>query len=220
MVSVGSGGGKRRPGVPTLRSRGASEYTAVHVPCLRSSSVSGQLPVKQLVVISAVGGDRSGVVHDLTRAVLDCGGNIVDSRMSALGSEFAMLLLVSGSWHTLARLESELKKVEEQAGLSVTMRRTEARQPRADMLPYAIDVVCLDQPGIVYNLASFFASREIDIAELSTRSYSAAHTGAPMFSVQMTVNIPGNLQISVLRDEFMDFCDHLNLDAIMEPVKG
>jgi glycine cleavage system regulatory protein len=24
----------------------------------------------------------------------------------------------------------------------------------------------------------------------------------------------------VLRDEFMDFCDQLNLDAIMEPVKG
>jgi glycine cleavage system transcriptional repressor len=41
-----------------------------------------------------------------------------------------------------------------------------------------------------------------------------------MFSVQITVNIPGNLQISALRDEFMDFCDHLNLDAIMEPVKG
>ncbi len=176
--------------------------------------------MKQLVVISAVGGDRSGVVHDLTRAVLDCGGNILDSRMIALGSEFAMLLLVSGSWHTLARLESELKKVEDQSGLSLSMRRTEERAPRSDMLPYAIDVVCLDQPGIVFHLASFFASREIDIAEMATRSYSAAHTGAPMFSVQITVNIPGNLQISALRDEFMDFCDHMNLDAIMEPVKG
>jgi glycine cleavage system transcriptional repressor len=180
----------------------------------------GHESLKQLVVISAVGGDRAGVVHDLARVVLDCGGNIVESRMTALGSEFAMLLLVSGNWHTLARLESDLRKLEESAGLSVTMRRTEARQPRADMLPYAIDVVCLDQPGIVYNLASFFASREIDIAELTTRSYAAAHTGAPMFAVQMTVNIPGNLQISALRDEFMDFCDHLNLDAIMEPVKG
>jgi glycine cleavage system regulatory protein len=24
----------------------------------------------------------------------------------------------------------------------------------------------------------------------------------------------------VLREEFMDFCDHLNLDAIFEPVKS
>ena len=56
--------------------------------------------MNQLIVITALGGDRAGVVHELTRAVLDCGGNIVESRMTALGSEFAMLLLVSGNWHT------------------------------------------------------------------------------------------------------------------------
>jgi glycine cleavage system transcriptional repressor len=176
--------------------------------------------MNQLIVITAVGSDRAGVVHDLTRAVLECGGNIVESRMTALGSEFAMLLLVSGNWHTLARLESELKKVGEESHLTVTVRRTEARPQRADMLPYAVDVICLDQAGIVFNIASFFASRDIDIAELNTRSYAAAHTGAQMFSVQMTVNIPGNMQIAGLREEFMDFCDQLNLDAIMEPVKG
>ena len=62
--------------------------------------------------------------------------------------------------------------------------------------------------------------RAVDIAELSTRSYAAAHTGAPMFSVQMIVNVPSRLHIGVLREEFMDFCDHLNLDAIFEPVKN
>ena len=176
--------------------------------------------MNQLIVITALGGDRAGVVHELTRAVLECGGNIVESRMSALGAEFAMLLLVAGNWHTLARLESELDKVGERCGLTVSLRRTSDRTGRADMLPYGVDVVCLDQPGIVYNLASFFASRDIDIAELNTRSYAAAHTGAPMFSVQMSINIPGTIQIAALREEFMDFCDQLNLDAIMEPVKN
>src|SRR3954464_7348178 len=65
----------------------------------------------QFIVISALGSDRTGLVYDLTRVVLDCSGNIVDSRMSAFGNEFAMLLLVSGNWHTLAKLETELKKL-------------------------------------------------------------------------------------------------------------
>ena len=56
----------------------------------------------EFIVISAVGRDRPGVVHALTQTVLDCGGNIVESRMTALGQDFAMLLLVSGNWHTLA----------------------------------------------------------------------------------------------------------------------
>lgn len=191
-----------------------NENPSVGRPPLENSQM------QQLTVITAVGTDRAGVVHDLTRAVLECGGNIVESRMSALGSEFAMLLLVSGNWHTLARLDSELKKVGETSDLTVTLKRTETRTRRENMLPYAVDVVCLDQPGIVFNLATFFSNREIDIAEMNTRSYAAAHTGAPMFSVQMTINVPGDIQIAALRDEFMDFCDQLNLDAIMEPVKG
>src|SRR4026208_1440305 len=77
----------------------------------------------QFIVISALGSDRTGLVFDLTRIVLDCNGNIVDSRMTALGSEFAMLLLVSGNWHTLAKLETGLKKVGGAAGALGRARR-------------------------------------------------------------------------------------------------
>jgi glycine cleavage system transcriptional repressor len=175
--------------------------------------------MKQLIVLSAIGTDRSGVVNDISKVILDCGGNIEESRMSALGKEFAMLLLISGNWHTLTKLESELDKLSKEHSLTVTIRKTGERSERKDCMPYGVDVVALDQPGIVFNLSSFFASRGIDIAELATRRYAAAHTGAPMFSVQMTVNIPASEPLSHLRDEFMELCDQLNLDAIMEPVK-
>ncbi|HLT91614.1 MAG TPA: glycine cleavage system protein R [Woeseiaceae bacterium] len=176
--------------------------------------------MKQLIVLSAIGTNRPGVVNDLSKLILDCGGNIEESRMSVLGQEFAMLLLISGNWHTLTRLESELDKLSGEHGLTVTVRKTSARSARTDCMPYAVDVVALDQPGIVFNLASFFSSRDIDIEELATRRYAAAHTGAPMFSVQMTVNIPATEHLAQLRDDFMDLCDHMNLDAILEPVKS
>src|SRR5438094_511196 len=131
-----------------------------------------------------------------------------------------MLLLVSGNWHALAKLETELKRLAETSNLSIHLKRTEPRTPRTDMLPYSIDVVCLDQSGIVSGLSGFFATRGIDIAEVSTRSYPAAHTGAPMFAVQMIVNVPSRIHVAHLREEFMEFCDSLNLDAILEPVKS
>jgi glycine cleavage system transcriptional repressor len=153
--------------------------------------------MKQHLAVSAIGGDRTGMVHELTRVISECGGNISESRMASLGTEFAMLLL-----------------------LSIHLKRTEPRAARTDMLPYSIDVVCLDQTGIVSGLSGFFSSRGIDIAEVSTRSYPAAHTGAPMFSVQMIVNVPSRIHVAHLREEFMEFCDSLNLDAILEPVKS
>lgn len=175
--------------------------------------------MKQLAVISAVGRDRVGFVHQISQLVADCSGNIVESHMTGMGSEFAMLILVSGNWHSIAKLEGELAKLKDNGDMNVEIHRTE-RRPRADdLLPYAIDVVCLDQPGIVANLSSFYSNREIEISEFNTSTYAAAHTGTPMFSVQMVVNIPAATQIAELRDEFMDFCDELNIDAIMEPHK-
>ena len=138
--------------------------------------------MNQLIAISAIGNDRTGLVYDLTRVIVECGGNILESRMTALGNEFATLMLVSGNWHTLAKLEGELAKLAETSGLTINSRRTEARPPRKDMVSYTVDVVCLDQPGVLHSLAGFFSSRGIDIGDINTRSYSAAHTGAPMFS--------------------------------------
>ena len=174
----------------------------------------------QLIVISAIGTDRTGVVQDLTKVVLACGGNIEESRMTTLGSEFAMLLLVSGNWHTLSRLEQELEKLCEDGALAYSIKKTDVKPPEEERMPYAVDIVSLDQQGIVFNLANFFASRDIEIADVATRSYAAAHTGAPMFAVQMAVNVPSSIHVAQLREEFLDLCDRLNLDAIIEPVKA
>ena len=176
--------------------------------------------MKQLLAVTVIGNDRTGMVQEITRIIADCGGNVSESRMASLGSEFAMLLLIAGNWHTLAKLETEFKRLAETSNLAVNLRRTEPRGARTDMLPYSIDVVCLDQSGIISGLSGFLASRGIDIAEVSTRSYPAAHTGAPMFSAQIIISVPSRIHVAHLREEFMEFCDSLNLDAILEPAKS
>ncbi|RMD68932.1 MAG: glycine cleavage system protein R, partial [Gammaproteobacteria bacterium] len=69
-------------------------------------------------------------------------------------------------------------------------------------------------------VADFFARRRINIQELNTDSYRAPHTGTPIFNMTMRVDIPADTSIGALREAFMTFCDELNLDAVMEPVKG
>ncbi len=175
---------------------------------------------KTYLVISALGKDRPGIVDQLSKTVFEIGCNIADSRMTVLGGEFAILLMVEGQWNQLQKLEDSVSELERRLALRIMTRRTEERPQSANLLPYAVDVVALDHPGIVYNLASFFSERGINIEDMSTASYAAAHTGAPMFSVHMSVGIPADLHIAALRDEFMDFCDSMNLDAVLEPIKG
>ena len=176
--------------------------------------------MSQLIVLSAIGTDRTGVVQEISKVILGCGGNIEESRMTTLGSEFAVLMLVSGNWHTLNRLELGLEKLTVDDTLTFAIRKTGERPASNDRMPYAVDVISIDQQGIVFGLADFFASRDIEIADVATRRYSAAHTGAPMFAVQMAVSVPSSVHISVLREEFLEMSDRLNLDAILEPVKS
>ena len=174
---------------------------------------------KQLV-IAAVGEDRPGLADQLSGWILERGCNIADSRMMVLGGEFAVLLLVSGNWNNLAKLEDQLEQIQTKLGMTLSVKRTEKKQRSGAFLPYAVDVVSLDHPGIVHNLANFFSQRSINIQDLSTSSYSAAHTGTLMFAVHISLDVPADTHIASLREEFLDFCDRLNLDAVIEPLKG
>ncbi|MET0117432.1 MAG: glycine cleavage system protein R [Sedimenticola sp.] len=172
------------------------------------------------LVISALGNDKPGIVDNLSKAVFDNSCNITDSRMTVLGGEFAILLMVEGQWNTLSKLEDAIPGLEKELGLTIIAKRTGERTTSTDLLPYGVEVVSLDHPGIVHHLASFFSRNHINIEDMATNSYAAAHTGTPMFSVHMTVGIPADIHISTLREEFLEFCDSLNLDAVLEPLKG
>jgi glycine cleavage system transcriptional repressor len=41
-----------------------------------------------------------------------------------------------------------------------------------------------------------------------------------MFSVRMAVNIPATIHLATLREEFHEFSEEQNLDAIIEPIQG
>ncbi len=171
------------------------------------------------LVISAIGDDRAGTIDRIARAILDHKCNIEDSRMAVLGGTFAQILLVAGKWNNLAKLESALANLQDQLHLTITTRHTERREANSRMLSYTVDVVALNQPGIVSKLSSFFSSRGINIHDMSTNAYKAAHTASPMFSIRMIIDVPAHVQISHLREDFLDLCDEDNLDAVMEPIK-
>lgn len=175
--------------------------------------------MKKYLVISAIGKDRTGIVNDLSKIVLDSGCNIEDSRMTVLGGEFAVILLVSGTWNAVGKLEAMVPGTEKKLELTIVARPTELRGTRQSMVPYVVDVVSMDHPGIVHEIAEFFSTRHINIEDMSTWTYAAAHTGTPMFSLSMTVSVPADQHIGRLRQEFTDFCDELNLDATLEPAR-
>ena len=155
----------------------------------------------------------------VTRRIADSGCNLVDARMATVGRDVSMTALATGSWDAVAKLETMLGRLEREDGLKLNWYRTAAKQSQSNLLPYIVEVVAADKPGILFQLADFFDRQGITIENLQSTRYRAMQTGAEMFSAQVTIGVPADMHIAALRDDFLEFCDHLNLDAIMDPMK-
>jgi glycine cleavage system transcriptional repressor len=155
----------------------------------------------------------------VTRRIADSGCNLVDARLATVGRDVSMTALATGSWDAVAKLEAMLGRLDREEGLKLNWYRTGAKQSQSNLLPYIVEVVAADKPGILFQLADFFDRQGITIENLQSTRYRARQTGAEMFSAQVTIGVPANMHIAALRDDFLEFCDHLNLDAIMDPMK-
>ena len=168
-------------------------------------------------VISAMGQDRPGIVSEISGIVHDLNLSIEDSRMTVLGGEFAMLVSVAGGDLPLKRLETKLGQLADRMELAFLFRRTQGRENVEGRVPYTVSVTAMDHPGIVHRVADFFSSQGINIYNLDTVTERAAHTGTPIFSLVMEVEVPPEVRIVELRDSFFYFCDDHDLDGELRP---
>ena len=168
-------------------------------------------------VIATVGQDRPGIVNQIAEIVHDLNLSIEDSRMTVLGGEFAVLMSVAGGTLPLQRLETKLGKLAEGMDLAFLFRRTDERPNVEGRIPYTVSVTAMDHPGIVHRVAEFFSSQNINIFNMDTATERAPHTGTPIFSLVMEVEVPPEIRIVELRDSFFYFCDDHDLDGEMRP---
>ena len=175
------------------------------------------------LAITVLGENRPELIVELTRAIKDAKCTIMESRMTQLGPEFAGHLLVEGNWNHVARLENAFETLGTRFNLKFNLLRSKETEEvvteEDTALPYAIDIFATDQINNIHDLSDFLAARGVAILDLSTSRYPAPFTGSPLFLAHMIVKIPAGMRIVSLRDEFLDFCDQMNLDAILEPVK-
>ena len=170
-------------------------------------------PARRRAVISTIGRDRPGIINELSELAAELDLNIDDSRMTGIGEEFAALMSLTGSESALAAFEVKLKALAESKGFSCLFRLTGEREPPAAALPYRVNLSAMDHPGIVYRVTGFFASRRINIQDLQTGTQRAPHTGTPLFSVAMTIEVPSSVKIRSLKDAFERFCAEQDLDG-------
>lgn len=167
------------------------------------------------LVVTALGSDESGTLEAITKTSKQCGCNILESKLTLMGEECAMLFHFSGAWNTIAKLEATLPALCQQLGVSLQMKRTMPRK-ESPSVPYNVQVTAHDRAGILNELAFFFLQNRINVDKLECETYTARNN-SQLTSIDLTIHIPAKRSLSELRERFMVYCDERNLDAVIEP---
>ncbi|MGH8460298.1 MAG: glycine cleavage system protein R [Stenotrophobium sp.] len=174
---------------------------------------------ENLLSVSALSRMRPGVPLELFRAIRERGCEVEDCRIAPIGDRLAANMVVSGNWSALGRLETALPGIAEKLELQVRFERCEARPTTPEFRPYGAEVIAPQQQDLLVHLLEFFHGQDVEVAEISTQKYVSTYTGASMCSVQMVLHVPVNQHPQALRESFMDLCDDLNADGMLDPIK-
>ena len=180
--------------------------------------------MKHWVVMSVVGRDRPGLVAELAQLIFECDASLDDSRMTILGSDFAVILLCSSAVPDIAdRLSLGAKRLERDHGLAIFVRslgeegRPSVPAPHARL--YRVEAAGEDKAGIVSALCRVLADRGVNIHELQTRSRPGPG-GSPHYEMTILAEVPDAVEVRGLREALEAEADRLVVDVALMPERA
>jgi glycine cleavage system transcriptional repressor len=176
--------------------------------------------MKQWFALSAIGRDRPGIVADLAELVFECDCNLEDSSMAILGSEFAVLLLLTGEGVDVeSRLSSACKRLEWEKRLTVFIRPLEGEPiPYAvgrEAVPYELQATGVDKAGLVARVARCLEGYGVNITQMFTHSRPEPGTGTPIYHMRIHLAVPGDVSEATLRDDLERVAGALHIDVTL-----
>src|SRR5260221_4901870 len=149
------------------------------------------------LVLTLIGPDRPGLVEAVAGIVAEHGGNWLESRMTHLAGKFAGILRAelpperaAAALAALAALEGQGLKI-----VAETVTRAERAAPQRTM---DLELLRLDRPGIVRDVAQVLADNGVNVEDLTTDRTSAPMSGETLFAARAHVHVPATADLAKL----------------------
>jgi glycine cleavage system regulatory protein len=150
------------------------------------------------LVLTLIGPDRPGLVQAVAGIVTAHGGNWLESRMTHLAGKFAGILRAELPADRVNDALAALRGLEGQ-GLKVVAEAVARAARPAPERTMDLELLGLDRPGIVKEIAQLFAETGVNVEELVTNTKSAPMSGETLFEARAHVHVPAGTDVAKLR---------------------
>jgi glycine cleavage system transcriptional repressor len=174
--------------------------------------------VSKTVVMTGVGRDRVGIVAEVADLLYQSGCNLLDSSMTLLRGEFAIILIFQlPENQSLETMQDKLTHLGERMGLSLHVREVSQQEyqdsePKGS--PHMISVYGADKPGIVAGITRQLANLNISITDVETK-YTKEGSGS-IFVMILEVMVPNDLPTRAIESTLNEVSGELGVDVSVQ----
>ncbi|HMB95809.1 MAG TPA: ACT domain-containing protein [Tepidisphaeraceae bacterium] len=159
-------------------------------------------------VLIATGADRPGILDELSQFLLECGGNITESRSINLRGQFALLLSVHGNEAALSRIHKGLPAMQAH-GIIVELRP--ANEFNASAFPFVFIATGKDQAGVLHRISHLLRALSVNIETVQTRV-----SEDESFEIRLALAVPRETPITMLREYLTFLCEELKITGLLK----
>ena len=165
------------------------------------------------LVLTVIGDDRAGLVDALAGPIADHGGNWDRSTMARLAGKFAGIVVVTlpddaGRFARGPALPAFRHRVS--STCESPLRPPTGRSTTTPLL--ALHLIGQDRPGIIREVASALAQRDVSIEELETSTISAPMSAERLFEATASLRLPADVDLDALQLALEDIANELMVD--------
>ena len=165
--------------------------------------------MRDMLVLTINGPDRTGLVEALARQLAAAGANWEESRMARLAGQFAGILLVTVDTSKCDALVASIRALE---GMHVTVHPTKAAPPPESSTRVKLQITGQDRPGIVRDVSRLLVERGVNIEALETEVTSAPMSAEHMFTARLELLLPAGTTVADVRSRLESLASELMVD--------
>lgn len=154
--------------------------------------------MRDSLVLTVVGSDRTGLVEALAERISAAGGNWEASHMARLAGQFAGILLVTVDAGGADRLVAAARELDA-VGLTITARPAGDAPPAPPTHIAFLELTGDDRVGIVRDVARVLAGLAINVEELESEVASAPMSGEALFTARAVLRVPAEHSLATVR---------------------
>jgi glycine cleavage system transcriptional repressor len=177
--------------------------------------------MKQDLVMSVIFDTHHSPLQRIFHLISEHHGFMSTGKLLTIDDKQSLQLHIQAAWNDMAKLEISLTKLIKEFGCQLCLARTNhtpSFNKKSSL--YSVELNVCEHTDTLQVICEFFLANQVEIYELSISPYFTNPLGYLMTTLRLYILIPEHLPIPILREDFVNVCDNLNIDAYLEPIHG